>query len=81
MSERRYTLTEIDRMRAGLRECNKPALPSIITFESVGGDHLTMSAASAAQLAEFERRCEIELRTALIAGVDPAEFDMPPKKE
>lgn len=73
MPERRYTLSEIDRMRAGIRARNQNR-PDISFFISFGSGPPRMTPESEASLERFNRECEDQLRTAMLAGVDPDEF-------
>lgn len=65
MTERRYTLAEIDAMRAGL-------------YHRVSNPFLEMDCYNSRDEKEWLRntdeRIERELRTAMLGGVDPAEF-------
>jgi len=73
MPERRYTLSELDRMRAGIR--NRAPYPSCISYSCGGGGGIaTLTPESRAAIAEYERQVEDQLRTALVAGIDPSEF-------
>lgn len=76
MPDRRYTLAEIDLMRAGIRRRNETSYPENITyFTPASGGRSKMDEDSAAAIEKWERKCEEQLRTALLAGVDPAEFE------
>lgn len=73
MTQRTYTLAEIDRMRAGIQQRNMPTKPGMTIICPVGGTSYEEPHSVAANQA-WMRRCEDELRTAMIGGVDPAEF-------
>lgn len=66
MSERRYTVAEIDRMRAIVVMLNAPHawIPGGCGYDWSDEQQRTL-----------DRRNEDELRTYLIAGVDPAELE------
>lgn len=65
MRERKYTLSEIDAMRSALVS----RLHSRFWSEN--------DCASGDYMAEIKRDAEEQLRTAMMAGVDPAEFGQP----
>jgi len=67
MSERRYTISEIDKMRNGIA-CRFESRPILCSFNGA------ISKGSQERVDAFWRTVEDQLRTALVAGVDPAEF-------
>jgi len=71
MSERRYTLAEIDALRAEIRAKNADVYPKVIRHEfKIGGGPSRISQESSAAIDRANSICEDELRTALMAGVE-----------
>ena len=72
MDARSYTIHEIDRMRAGIS--GRVDYPSLSYRCAAGGGVMTLTTESQAALTAHEERVERQLRTAMMAGVDPSEF-------
>lgn len=72
MDARSYTVREIDRMRVGISA--RVGYPGLSYTCPAGGGVMTLTPECRAALTAHEERVERQLRTAMMAGVDPAEF-------
>ena len=70
MTQRRYTLDEIDALRGEIRNRNMTSYPPVSYIGSVGVP-MQVTEQSRIAIDAWERMCEDQLRTAMAGGAEP----------